>query len=92
MTSFSNTSFSATNGVVTYSAADNSKIHVADFEIEVPICYSETDAAPVLFVQNAGSTSARSAKNYDRNLRIAGVFCVPESALGYVKTLKYEKE
>ena len=91
VTSFSNTSFSATNGVVTYSAADNSKIHVADFEIEVPICYSETDAAPVLFIQNAGSQSARAAKNYDRNLRIAGVFCVPESALDYVKKLKYEK-
>lgn len=91
VTSFSNTSFNTNTSVVPYTAEGNSKIHVVDFDIEVPICYSNTDASPVLFVQNAGSTSARQAKNYDRNLRIAGVFCVPESAKDYVKTLKYEK-
>ena len=89
--SFDNTSFNTTSGVVTGTAEVNSKIRFVEFDIDVPICYSNTDATPVLFVQNTGSTSARQARNYDRNLRIAGVFCVPYSALEYVKTLKYEK-
>ena len=90
---FDNTSYDTTKEscVEKGGAVKNGKIRFVEFDIEVPICYSNTDASPVLFVQNTGSTSARQARNYDRNLRIAGVFCVPYSALDYVKTLKYEK-
>ena len=86
---FENTSYNATTGVVKKTALENEKIHVVDFDVEFPICYENTDASPILFVQNTAPT--RNPTRYDRNLRIAGVFCVPYSALDYVKTLKYEK-
>ncbi len=88
---FDNTSFSSTDGYVAYTAEENAKIHAVTFEIDLPICYNNTDAAPVLYISNQGTTKPPTlAKNFDRNLRIAGVFCIPESAMDYIKTQKYE--
>lgn len=89
---FSNVTFkNDKTGVKDYTDVGNSKIHAVEFDIDVPICYSNTDAAPVLFIQSFATGRQNLYKNFDRNLRIAGVFCVPYSALDYVKTLKYEK-
>lgn len=79
------------DGIKEYTAVDNSKIHAMEFDIDIPICYSNTDAAPVLFIQSLATGRESTWKNYDRNLRIAGVFCVPYSALDHVKELKYER-
>lgn len=88
---FSNGTFKSDSSVKDYTDVDNSKIHAMEFDIDVPICYSNTDAAPVLFIQSFATGRQNQYKNFDRNLRIAGVFCVPYSALDYVKKLKYEK-
>lgn len=88
---FSNTMFKTDNGLVEYTDEDNAKIRAIEFDIDVPICYSNTDASPVLFIQSYATGRQNQWKNFDRNLRIAGVFCVPYSALDYVKTLKYTK-
>ena len=86
---FDNVTFKTDNGL--YTDEENSKIHAVEFDIDVPICYSNTDASPVLFIQSLATGRLNQYKNFDRNLRIAGVFCVPYSALDYVKTLKYTK-
>ena len=90
--SFDNKVFANPASVKNYpTAEDNNKIHVMEFDIDVPICYSNTDASPVLFIQSFATGRQNQWKNFDRNLRIAGVLCVPYSALDYVKTLKYTK-
>lgn len=60
------------------------KLDVIHLEFTMPICYYGLAAYPTLFVSHTKTfTSATNRNRYDQELRIAGVYFVPEQAYNY---------
>jgi len=69
---------------------NDGKFHVVELEFEFPICYSGLDAYPTLFMSNTKSfTSSSNRKKFEQELRVAGIYLVPEGANDYVQSLKF---
>lgn len=61
-------------------------VNVIELEFDMPICYYGLDAYPTLFVSHTKSFTTSSNRNkYDQELRIAGLYFVPETADNYMK-------
>ncbi len=68
---------------------NDGKAHVVELEFSFPICYSGLDAYPTLFISHTKSfTSSTNRRKYEQELRIEGVYLVPEGANDYVQSLK----
>lgn len=62
------------------------KFSVIELEFDMPICYYGLDAYPTLFISHTKSfTSSVNRKKYDQELRIAGLYLVPETADNHYK-------
>ncbi len=69
---------------------NDAKFHVVELDFEFPICYSGLDAYPTLFMSNTKSfTSSSNRSKFEQELRVAGIFLVPEGANDYVQSLKF---
>lgn len=69
---------------------NNGKIQVVELEFTFPICYSGLDAYPTLFMSHTKSfTSSTNRRKYEQELRVEGVYLVPEGANDYVQSLKF---
>lgn len=64
------------------------KLSVIPLEFEFPISYYGLEAYPTLFMSHTKSfTSTTNRNKFDQELRIAGVFLVPETADNYYKKI-----
>lgn len=64
------------------------KINVIHLEFTLPICYYGLEAYPTLFIsQTKNFTTTANRNKYDQELRIAGVYLVPEQARQYYENL-----
>ena len=64
------------------------KVSVIEFEFEFPISYYGLEAYPTLFMSHTKKFGTDALRNkYDQELRVAGVFLVPETADNYYKKI-----
>lgn len=64
------------------------KLSVIEFEFEFPISYYKLDAYPTLLMSHTKAfTTSVNRNKYDQELRVAGVFLVPETAYNYFKNI-----
>lgn len=69
---------------------ENGKFNCVELPFEFPITYYGTDAFPTLFISNTKAFATSTNRNkYEQELRIQGVYLVPEDAEEYVNNLKY---
>ena len=70
---------------------NDGKFHFVELVFDFPICYYGLEAYPTLFMSLTKSfTSSANRRKFEQELRVAGVFLVPDSAYEYVKSLKFE--
>lgn len=64
------------------------KLDVIELEFEFPVCYKGLAAYPTLFMSHTKTFGTSSNRNrYDQELRVAGVYLVPERAYEYMKNI-----
>ncbi|MCF0243167.1 MAG: fasciclin domain-containing protein [Bacteroidaceae bacterium] len=69
---------------------NDGKFHVVELEFTFPICYFGLQAYPTLFMSLTKSfTSTANRRKFEQELRVAGVFLVPDDVYDYVKSLKF---
>lgn len=68
----------------------NGKFNYVEMDFEFPITYEGTGAFPTLFISNTKAfTTASNREKFEQELRIQGVYLVPEDAVEYVNNLKF---
>lgn len=68
----------------------NGRYNYVELDFEFPISYYGIDAFPTLFVSHTKAfTTATNREKFEQELRIVGVYLVPESATEYVNNLKF---
>ncbi len=68
--------------------AEAGKLNVIELEFEFPVCYNGLSAFPTLFMSHTKTFGTSSNRNrYDQELRVAGIYLVPERAYEYMKNI-----
>lgn len=70
---------------------DNGKFNYVELNFEFPISYFGIDAFPTLLVSNTKAfTTTSNRQKFEQELRIQGIYLVPEGALDYFKNTSYK--